>query len=70
MISLLRQSTLALVERHWFLIMALASELERSKEMDKVAMEPLYEPGSGRVRRYSLLSAVVTSRGKPLLYQS
>ena len=40
MISLLRQSTLALVERHWFLIMALASELERSKEMDKVAVEP------------------------------
>jgi len=38
-IRLLEGATLALVERHWLLITVLASELERRKEMDRVALE-------------------------------
>jgi hypothetical protein len=37
-IRLLKQATAALVEQNWLLISALASELERSKEMDQAAV--------------------------------
>jgi hypothetical protein len=38
-IRALKQATAALVEEHWYLIQGLASELERSKDMDKLALE-------------------------------
>jgi hypothetical protein len=38
-IRLLKDATVALIERYWPLIIALALELERSKEMDRVAVE-------------------------------
>jgi len=59
-IRLLRQVTLGIVERHWLLIMALASELERSKEMDRVVVERYTKRVSAACVDVPLFSAVET----------